>query len=339
MSVQKSRQYVEGMPFTIITDHASLKWLMEQGDLSGRLARWSLKRQLYNFSIEHRRGTQNLVPDALSRMFCDGVKLVSEIDDSELLGVSYESNAFSDDEYQNSVHVLQHQNGFVTNTKIINGRIYVNLKSGDKYTDSDVTSWKLVIPTVLIPEIICRAHNSPTGAHAGIRKTLEVIKRYFYWPRMNSQVYEHITNCTTCKMTKAINITLRPPIGQYHEIIRPWQKIFVDFLVPYPRSRSGNSMLIIVLDQFSKFIVLKPLKHATSETLVECLKKDVFSLFGVPDFLHSDNGRQFESHMLADFLKKFGVTHVFTPKYSPQSNASERVNRTILAAIREYVRI
>lgn len=68
LCIQKFRCYVEGMPFTVITDHAALKWLMEQKDLTGRLARWSLKLQGFNFDITHRKGTANIVHDTLSRV-------------------------------------------------------------------------------------------------------------------------------------------------------------------------------------------------------------------------------------------------------------------------------
>lgn len=60
---------MEGFHFTILTDHASLKWFMEQRDLLGRLARWSLKLKAFDFSIEHRKGSANIVPDALSRVY------------------------------------------------------------------------------------------------------------------------------------------------------------------------------------------------------------------------------------------------------------------------------
>lgn len=62
------RPYVEGHEFTIITDHASLKWLMTQTDLSSRLARWALKLQGYKFQIVHRKGKLNVVPDTLKSM-------------------------------------------------------------------------------------------------------------------------------------------------------------------------------------------------------------------------------------------------------------------------------
>lgn len=68
LCIQKFRCYVEGMHFTVITDHASLKWLMGKKDLAGRLARVSLDLQAYDFVIEHRKGSANIVPDTLSRM-------------------------------------------------------------------------------------------------------------------------------------------------------------------------------------------------------------------------------------------------------------------------------
>ncbi|XP_058982088.1 uncharacterized protein LOC131803998 [Musca domestica] len=68
LAIERFRQYIELMDFTVITDHSSLQWLMRQKDLNGRLARWSLKLQGYRFTIEHRKGTKNVVPDMLSRL-------------------------------------------------------------------------------------------------------------------------------------------------------------------------------------------------------------------------------------------------------------------------------
>ena len=78
-SIEKFRAYLEGLEFKVITDHASLKWLMSQSDLNGRLARWSLNLQGYNFSIEHRKGKLHIVPDSLSRLPSIEVESLEEL--------------------------------------------------------------------------------------------------------------------------------------------------------------------------------------------------------------------------------------------------------------------
>ncbi|POM68334.1 Enzymatic Polyprotein [Phytophthora palmivora] len=66
-SVKLFRPYLYGRSFTIVTDHSALKWLMTRPNLAGRLHRWSLTLQEYDFEIQYRPGSTNVVPDALSR--------------------------------------------------------------------------------------------------------------------------------------------------------------------------------------------------------------------------------------------------------------------------------
>ena len=82
---------------------------------------------------------------------------------------------------------------------------------------------------------------------------------------------------------------------------------------------------------------LKPIRKATSAIIVQYLEESIFHIFGVPEYLHSDNGKQFVSELFSSFLKRYGVKHIKTAFYSPQANASERVNRSVLAKIRSYL--
>ena len=70
LAIEKFRCYLELQEFELITDHASLLWLMRQPNLKGRLARWAMRLQGYKFSVSHRRGSEHVVPDALSRIYC-----------------------------------------------------------------------------------------------------------------------------------------------------------------------------------------------------------------------------------------------------------------------------
>jgi hypothetical protein len=60
--------YLEGVRFTLVTDHRALLWLFSQPTLRGKLARWALDLQQFEFDVSHRPGKFHFVPDAVSRL-------------------------------------------------------------------------------------------------------------------------------------------------------------------------------------------------------------------------------------------------------------------------------
>jgi RNase H-like domain found in reverse transcriptase len=69
VAVEKFRQYDEGSHFKVVTDCTALKWLARFNDATnGRLCRWALILQSFDFEIIHRKGKNNLLPDALTRV-------------------------------------------------------------------------------------------------------------------------------------------------------------------------------------------------------------------------------------------------------------------------------
>lgn len=118
-SCSNGSQKVEIMPFTIITDHASLKWLMTLKDLNGRLARWSLQLQIYDFQIEHKKGSENIVADMLSRV---PQQFVEEIKECDLL--DFETNEFESDEYVELVKEITENSSRLPDLKVVEGKVF-----------------------------------------------------------------------------------------------------------------------------------------------------------------------------------------------------------------------
>ncbi|KAG5862046.1 hypothetical protein JTB14_035279 [Gonioctena quinquepunctata] len=90
-AVEKLRPYLKGVPFTVVTDHFSLLWLQTLEDLNGRLARWAIRLQQYNFEVIHRKEKENVVPDALSRSvsIVDSMRIDScSVEDQVLTGTT-----------------------------------------------------------------------------------------------------------------------------------------------------------------------------------------------------------------------------------------------------------
>lgn len=333
LSVKKFRAYIEGHPFTIITDHASLKWLMGCTDLSGRLARWSLKLQGFDFKIEHRKGSQNIVPDTLSRMYAESIEEVREV----LIDVDFSSPFFSSEEYEELRSTILNHQEKLPDLCVSNGYVYKRQqpRRGDPIQED--FAWKLWVPSGLTEELIYNAHCPPQTSHGGIHKTLYRLREKYYWPNMVSQVKTFIQNCSTCKETKAPNNILRPPMGKQFETCRPFQFLYIDFLGPYPRTARGNTVIFVALDAQTKYVLLKPMRAERAPLVTSFLEEEIFSVYGVPETIFSDNGKQFTSHLFQKLLADYGVKHVRTAKHSPHPNASERVNRSILAAIRAYI--
>ncbi|XP_055918604.1 uncharacterized protein K02A2.6-like [Eupeodes corollae] len=341
--IQKFRPYVEGYRFTVVTDHSSLKWLMSLRDPTGRLARWSLKLQGFDFGIEHRKGTLNVVPDALSRVYevdtlhsavCPPESMSTNTD---VLHIDLEDPSFKSDEYLQIIHHIGQNKDQLPDLQVSDGFVYKKVRHCTGNPLQDDLVWKIWVPAALTNRLISLAHCPARASHGGITKTLYKLRQQFFWPNMASHVRQFIENCEVCKTTKAPNITLRAEMGKSFSVDRPFQHLYIDFLGPYPRSKAGNTQIFIVLDQLTKFVLIKPIRKANATSVIKFLQEDVFLIFGVPESILSDNGSQFIGKEFSKMTKIYGITHYRTAVYSPQANASERVNRSILAAIRAYI--
>lgn len=155
---------------------------------------------------------------------------------------------------------------------------------------------------------------------------------------MARDIKMYIQNCDDCKIIKPVNRTLRPPMGNQFQTSRPFQRLYCDFLGPYPCSKSKNCQLFIVVDHMTKFLFLKPMKTATTINVIDFFQNEVFCTFGVPQFVHTDNAKQFTSKEMKEFFDLYGITHITTGFYSPQANASERANREVISKIRYFLK-
>ncbi|KAM8711656.1 hypothetical protein ACLKA7_012207 [Drosophila subpalustris] len=135
LAIHRFRPYVEMMPFTVITDHASLQWLMSLKDLSGRLARWSLELQAFPFSMRYKKGADNVVADTLSRS-------VEEVESTpeDLLG--FETLEFESPDYQELVQEAMSQEQRLPDLKVQNGMLFKRMTNEALDDEVEGTSWK-----------------------------------------------------------------------------------------------------------------------------------------------------------------------------------------------------
>ena len=103
----------------------------------------------------------------------------------------------------------------------------------------------------------------------------------------------------------------------------PWQRISTDLFV-----LNGHTYMVVV-DYFSRFPEVSKLTSTTSQSIISVLKT-LFSRFGIPGEVVSDNGPQYGSQEFADFAKTYDFKHTTSSPHFPQSNGhAERAVQTV----------
>ncbi len=111
--------------------------------------------------------------------------------------------------------------------------------------------------------------------------------------------------------------------------------VAVDILGPFPESNQGNIYILVVGDYFTRWMEAFAIPNQEATTVARILTQEVFCRFSPPEQLHSDQGRQFESELIAEVCKLLGIAKTRTTPYHPQSDGLvERFNRTLLSMLR-----
>ena len=321
-AIEHFRGYLEGYHFEVITDHHS--WLNRLKDPFGRLARWALRLQQFDFTIKHRKGEEHEGPDALSRAFPEPTAVVSSV------GVEF---AATDPWYRRMVDSVRHHPDDFTNWKLDGEQLYKLVSVGSKLP----LQWNKVIPAELRESVFREMHDDPTAGHMGTTRTINRIRGLYYWPGMRRDTKKYVDCCDVCIRSKSTN--LKPPglMGMAKTVTEPFEVVSCDLMGPLTRSNKGNKYLVVATCYFSKFVVMRPLRSDTTQNVVNFLKNDVFLAYGVPRLLLCDNGPCFKSKLFQSFLKSYGVDPLKNFFYHAQSNPTERVNRVIGTMMRSYV--
>lgn len=323
-AIEKLRPYLEGTAFTVITDHHSLVWLQNLKDPQGRLARWAVRLQQYEFKIVHRKGKEHLVPDALSRAVPE-----------EAIGCIGVEDKWFNSKFQE----VQDNPEKLSAWRIEGSQLYRHIAPRDPKIDTEENRWKLVVPKGKRGAVLKEVHDDILGGHGGVKTTLGKAKQHYFWPSMKQDVQKYVRQCIICQKTKP---DLQKPGGfmqsRAKEITCPWQLLSTDLIGPLPRSTRGFSYILTVVDYFSKFPLFFPLRSATAKSICQAIENHIFLVFGVPKWIVCDNGVQFRSKEFSALMNCYGVTTTFTPFYHPQANPAERTNQTIKTKLRAYVK-
>lgn len=300
-------------PVKVLTDHKSLEYFMTTKKLNRRQARWAEYLADFNFVVTYQAGKIHAKADALTRR--PGDKPNSEEDDRQ-----------------------KHQHQVILFSDRLDPRIQEEMTP--ELNEIDTNDSKIFVPEEKRMKLIQEVHDQPGVGHPGVRRTHEMIRKIFYWPKMKATIEQFIRNCHICKRAKA-------PRDGYSGLLtpipipdRPWTDISMDFVTGLPESK-GNNAILMVVDRFSKmhhYISCSASDEGTTaEETARMLIDHVWKLHGLPTTIISDRGPQFVSLVWESLCKMLKIKAKLSTAFHPESDGqSEISNQEMERYLRSY---
>ena len=116
-------------------------------------------------------------------------------------------------------------------------------------------------------------------------------------------------------------------------MIEPFEKWALDFVGPiYPMFRK-KKYILVCMDYVTKWVESKSLFRATEKSVVEFIYEKIFTWFGVPREIVTDQGTQGTSKLMQELTTKYGIRHCIASHYHPQANGQVESTNKVLESI------
>ena len=312
--------FVYGREFTVVTDHQPLVTIFNKPATqpSVRIEKWLMHLQRYDFKVEYRPGATNPA-DFLSRH--PAAETIGHLSTKTESHVTFHikaatSTAITLDDVRDATNsdatLKAVMNALETNDWGKHGlETYQSISSElSTYNGVLLRTSQVVLPRQLWSKAFEIAHKT----HLGPEKTYLLLRESIWFPKMRSFVKEKANACLTCQLVSPVRQYL--PMEITPTGTQPWENLSVDYYGPF---NADHELILVVVDDFSRFAVCEVVKATSANQLTSTLNK-VFSIFGVPKRIRSDNGPPFQAHELKEFLLALGIQHHRITPLWPQAN-------------------
>ena len=338
--------YVYGKPVTIYTDHKPLVSIYDNPSSKppARIERWALRLQPYQVTVKYRRGDINPA-DYLSR---HPTKHAAETSRQQKVAEEYvsylttnstpkalktqdiEAATQSDATLQAVAEAITKGNWHdaVKRPRVDASDFRLLERVKDELTVSAsgnliLRGTRIVIPKSLQEHVVNLAHEG----HQGLVKTKSLLREKVWFPNIDKLVETKVKSCGACSV--ATPESKREPLQMSPLPAAPWKELSVDFA-----ELPNKEYLLLITDDYSRYPVVEIVKSTSATTVIPKLDK-VFSEFGVPDIVRSDNGPPFNSKDFASFADDLGFKHrKVTPKWARANGEVERFVRTVKEVVK-----
>ena len=237
-AVKEFYPYLYGFSFKLITEHNPLTSLKGLNDVGGRLTRWMIFLQQFDFQVEYRPGKNHENADAMCRrLTIEQVMAVIEELNTDVDALK--ESQLADEQLRPVIKALQEGNPPSSNSAPGLRRAFVQdglLCHKFRESSSTLATTQLVIPRD-VKDVVLRQLLNQAG-HLGIHRTVELVKERFYWPGYESDIENWVRKCQQCQQLNPPQPFPQAPLGTI-KATRPFEKLSWDVMGLLPITSRG----------------------------------------------------------------------------------------------------
>ena len=196
----------------------------------------------------------------------------------------------------------------------------------------------MCIPKKFIACTLYDVHDAPTAGHQGIKKTLKLAQRNYYWPTLSHDVKRYVKACDICQQTKTTtnkNTGLLQPLEVPET---PTHTYSLDFIGPLPETEDGNDFIMTVVDHLTGYCVFIPTQQKLTACAAATLLRDhIIKYFGFLQQLVSNHDVCFTADTFCKLHQQCGIWLNTTSGYHPPANGkAEAANKHLMKVLHAY---
>ena len=164
------------------------------------------------------------------------------------------------------------------------------------------TEWiykQLVIPPKFRNDILFWAHDHAISEHFGLVKTIDKLRKRYFWPLMYSETEKWIQSCIQCSKKKGRTPQHKAPL-QPIPAGEPWDQVACDVIGPFPVTISGNKYIIVFQDRLTAWPEAFPTATTDAVILAQLLLDNIVLRYGAPRTFLTDRGTNFLSKLISE---------------------------------------
>ncbi|POW14066.1 hypothetical protein PSHT_07517 [Puccinia striiformis] len=321
---RKWHVYLDGAVETTVvyTDHASLVYLKTQKLPSKRLCRWLEEFAEMDIDIRYKKGSENTVPDALSRR-------------SDLLLMDEIGDTLHDTDWPLLIPYILDKLPIPSH---VSPGLEARAKDNLKYFDYDPEAETLIylgrpglaerspfIPLAHRFDLLRVVHDGL--GHRGRDGTLQALRTRGWWPKRYEDVDNYVKTCASCQIHERSHPFQETSKQIPLPAVGPFERWSSDFITMPESHKSGYKWILTAIDHCTSWPVVVPMKVASAAAIAQAVFDHIVMPFGRPREFLTDRGSNFLSAGFAKFLAAAGIKKVNTSGYHPRTNGKcERYN-------------